>query len=64
MIKKLEEITDYLLSESKKMNIAPELLINKMDLSSYISNSEKLENVYEKWKIDLFGKRIKEIKER
>ena len=64
MIQKFEEINDYIVSECKKMDINPDLVQNRMDLSSYISNSEKLEDLFENWKIELFGKRIKEIKER
>ncbi len=64
MIQKFEEINDYIVSECKKMEINPELVQNKIDLSSYISDSEKLEDLFEKWKIEVFGKRIKEIKER
>lgn len=64
MIQKLEEINDYIISECKKMDINPELVQNKIDLSSYVSDSESLENLFEKWKIEVFGKRIKEIKER
>ena len=62
MIRKLEEISDYITSECKKLEINPELVQNKMDLSSYISDSENLEDLFEKWKLELFGKRIKEIK--
>lgn len=64
MCQKLEEINDYIISECKKMDINPEIIQNKIDLSSYISGSEDLEDLFAAWKIKLFGKRIKEIKER
>ena len=63
-VQKFEEITDYIISECKKMNINPELVQNKCDISSYLSCSEELENVFEEWKIELFGKRFKEIRDR
>ncbi|MDD2840381.1 MAG: HRDC domain-containing protein [Rickettsiales bacterium] len=64
MLQKFEEINDYIISECKRMDINPEIVQNKIDLSSYISNSENLEDLFSEWKIKLFGKRIKEIKER
>jgi len=64
MLQKFEEINDYIISECKRMDINPEIIQNKIDLSSYISDSEKLEDLFSEWKIKLFGKRIKEIKER
>ena len=43
--------------------VAPtELIQNKIDLISYITDSEKLEDLFETWKIKLLGQRIKEIK--
>ncbi len=64
MLQKFEEINDYIISECKRMDINPEIVQNKIDLSSYISDSEKLEDLFSEWKIKLFGKRIKEIKDR
>ncbi|HSQ97911.1 MAG TPA: hypothetical protein VLL98_04290 [Rickettsiales bacterium] len=64
MSQKLEEVNDYIISECKIMDINPEIIQNKIDLSSYISDSENLEDLFSTWKIKLFGKRIKEIKER
>lgn len=64
MLQKFEEINDYIISECKRIDINPEIIQNKIDLSSYISNSEKLEDLFSEWKIKFFGKRIKEIKER
>lgn len=62
LICKFEEINDYILSECKKLEISPELVQNKIDLISYITDSEKLEDLFETWKIKLLGQRIKEIK--
>jgi ribonuclease D len=64
MLQKFEEINDYVISECKKIDINPEIVQNKIDLSSYISDSEKLEDLFFDWKIKIFGQRIKEIKER
>lgn len=64
MIQKLEEISDYIISECKRMGISPELVQNKTDLISYISGSEELEDLWFSWQIENFGSRIKEIKER
>lgn len=64
MLQKLEEISDYIISQCKKMNINSEVVHNKIDISSFISDSEKLDDLFEKWKIEVFGKRMKEIKSR
>ena len=60
--KKLEEISDYLTAECKKMEINPEIVHNKLDLIAYLTDSEVLEDLFYKWKIQLFGKRLEEIK--
>ena len=62
LLKKLEEINDYITSECKKMEINPEIVHNKLDLIAYLTDSEALEDLFYKWKIEVFGKRIKEIK--
>lgn len=62
LLKKLEEINDYITSECKKMEINPEIVHNKLDLIAYLTDSEALEDLFYKWKIEVFGKRIEEIK--
>ena len=64
LVQKYEEMNDYIISKCKQINITPEIIRNKIDLVSFISDSEKLENLFDKWKIDLFGKRLYEIKYR
>lgn len=64
LIQKYEEMNDYIISKCKQLNITPEIVQNKIDLVSFVSDSEKLENLFDKWKIDLFGKRLYEIKYR
>lgn len=63
-LQKLEEINDYIVAKCKQLSINPEIVQNKIDLSSFISGSEQLEDLFGKWKIELFGKRLKEIKAR
>jgi len=62
MIQKFNEVNDYIVSTCKEMEINPELVQNKIDIVSYISDSEPLENLFEKWKLDVFGERMKKIK--
>ena len=64
ILHKYEEINDYIVSTCKKLEISPDIATNKLDIISYLSDSEKLEDVYDSWKIELFGKRIKDIKNR
>lgn len=64
MLQKFEEVNDYIISICKKMNINPEAVQNKMNISSFISGSESLDELFNGWKIEVFGKRIKEIRDR
>ena len=61
--KKYEKMNDYIISESKIRKISPEIIINKFDLISFISDSEKLEDICSKWKLELFGNHLKKLKE-
>lgn len=64
LIQKYNEMNDYIFARCKQMNINPEIVQNKMDLIAFVSDSEKLDDVFSKWKIELFGKRLYEIKYR
>jgi ribonuclease D len=61
MLAKYNLINQFLIDECKKMNISPSMVLNKFDLIAYLSNSEKLEDVFAQWKINIFGKKIKHL---
>ena len=64
LLQKLEEMNDYIIAKCKQLDINPEVLQNKGDLIAFLTDSEKIEDLFAKWKIELFGKRLKEIKAR
>ena len=64
LLQKLEEMNDYIIAKCKQLDINPEILQNKGDLIAFLTDSEKIEDLFAKWKIELFGKRLKEIKAR
>ncbi len=64
LLQKLEEMNDYIIAKCKQLDINPEVVQNKGDLIAFLTDSEKIEDLFAKWKIELFGKRLKEIKAR
>ena len=64
LLQKLEEMNDYIIAKCKQLDINPEAVQNKGDLIAFLTDSEKIEDLFAKWKIELFGKRLKEIKAR
>lgn len=61
MQQKFDEISDYIIAESRKREISPELIQNRMDLSSAIAGCEKLDKILSPWQMEIYGKRIEEI---
>ena len=59
-----EHLYEYIIAKCKQLDINPEVVQNKGDLIAFLTDSEKIEDLFAKWKIELFGKRLKEIKAR